>query len=158
MVVREYDYIRGTTALAPERKINVKEQEVKKKKKQVKKEFDWKNNRIKIISSAMIVSILGVASLSIDSYVYKIQKNLSNLEVEMETELAKSEAMKVDLLKVSSLDNISNIAINGLKMTYPDKSSSITIDMSKNYFDHIKDKKETNTKTKLIAKIVNWMN
>ncbi|MBM6838646.1 cell division protein FtsL, partial [Clostridium saudiense] len=104
MVVREYDYIRGNTALAPERKI--KEQEVKKKKKQVKKEFDWKNHRVKIISSAVIVSILGVASLTIDSYVYKIQKNLSNLEVEMEVELAKSEAMKVDLLKVSSLDNI----------------------------------------------------
>lgn len=156
MVVREYDYIRGNTALAPERKI--KEQEVKKKKKQVKKEFDWKNNRVKIISSAVIVSILGVASLSIDSYVYKIQKNLSNLEVEMETELAKSEAMKVDLLKVSSLDNINEVAVNGLNMTYPDKSSSITIDMSKNYFDHIKDKKETNTKTNLIAKIANWMN
>ena len=128
MVVREYDYIRGNTALAPERKI--KEQEVKRKKKQVKKEFDWKNNRIKIISSAVIVSILGVASLTIDSYVYKIQKNLSNLEVEMDVELAKSEAMKVDLLKVSSLDNINNVAINGLNMTYPDKSSSITIDMS----------------------------
>ena len=131
---------------------------VKRKKKQVKKEFDWKNNRIKIISSAVIVSILGVASLTIDSYVYKIQKNLSNLEVEMDVELAKSEAMKVDLLKVSSLDNINNVAINGLNMTYPDKSSSITIDMSKNYFDHIKDKKETNTKTGLIAKIANWMN
>ena len=156
MVVREYDYIRGNTALAPERKI--KEQEVKRKKKQVKKEFDWKNNRIKIIFSAVIVSILGVASLTIDSYVYKIQKNLSNLEVEMDVELAKSEAMKVDLLKVSSLDNINNVAINGLNMTYPDKSSSITIDMSKNYFDHIKDKKETNTKTGLIAKIANWMN
>ena len=156
MVVREYDYIRGNTALAPERKI--KEQEVKRKKKQVKKEFDWKNNRIKIISSAVIVSILGVASLPIDSYVYKIQKNLSNLEVEMDVELAKSEAMKVDLLKVSSLDNINNVAINGLNMTYPDKSSSITIDMSKNYFDHIKDEKETNTKTGLIAKIANWMN
>ena len=156
MVVREYDYIRGNTALAPERKI--KEQEVKRKKKQVKKEFDWKNNRIKIISSAVIVSILGVASLTIDSYVYKIQKNLSNLEVEMDVELAKSEAMKVDLLKVSSLDNINNVAINGLNMTYPDKSNSITIDMSKNYFDHIKDKKETNTKTGLIAKIANWMN
>ncbi|MBM6859668.1 cell division protein FtsL, partial [Clostridium saudiense] len=65
MVVREYDYIRGNTALAPERKI--KEQDVKKKKKQVKKEFDWKNHRVKIISSAVIVSILGVASLTIDS-------------------------------------------------------------------------------------------
>lgn len=156
MVVREYDYIRGNTALAPERKI--KEQEVKRKKKQVKKEFDWKNNRIKIISSAVIVSILGVASLTIDSYVYKIQKNLSNLEVEMDVELAKSEAMKVDLLKVSSLDNINNVAINGLNMTYPDKSSSITIDMSKNYFDHIRDEKDVNTKTSLIAKLVDWMN
>ena len=155
MVVREYDYIRGNTALAPERKI--KEKEVKKKKKQTRKEFDWKNNRSKIISSAVIVSILGVASLTIDSYVYKIQKNLSNLEVEMETELSKSEAMKVELLKVSSLDNINNIAVNGLNMAYPDKSSSITIDMSKNYFDHIKDEQETNTKTGLIAKLINWM-
>lgn len=156
MVVREYDYIRGNTALAPERKI--KEQEVKRKKKQVKKEFDWKNNRIKIISSALIVSILGVASLSIDSYVYKIQKNLSNIEVEMDSEMARSEAMKVELLKVSSLDNINNIAMNGLNMSYPNKSSIITIDMSKNYFDHIKEKKETNTKTNLIAKIANWIN
>lgn len=156
MAVREYDYIRGNTVLAPERKVT--EQEVKRKKKQVEKEFDWKNNRIKIISSALIVSILGVVSLSIDSYVYKIQKNLSNIEVEMDSEMSRSEAMQVDLLKVSSLDNINNIAMNGLNMTYPNKSSVITIDMSKNYFDHIKDKEETNTKTNLIAKIANWMN
>ena len=43
-------------------------------------------------------------------------------------------------------------------MTYPTKSSTITIDMSKNYFDHIRDEKDVNTKTSLIAKLVDWMN
>lgn len=156
MVVREYDYIRGNTVLAPERKKSV--QEVKRKKKQVKKGFDWKNNSGKIISTAVILAVLGAITLFIDSHVYKIQKDLSNLEIAIADENAKMEAINVELLKISSLDNINNIAVNGLKMTYPTKSSTITIDMSKNYFDHIKDKKETNTKTGLIAKIANWMN
>lgn len=156
MVVREYDYIRGNTVLAPERKKSV--QEVKRKKKQVKKGFDWKNNSGKIISTAVILAVLGAITLFIDSHVYKIQKDLSNLEIAIADENAKMEAINVELLKISSLDNINNIAVNGLKMTYPTKSSTITIDMSKNYFDHIRDEKDVNTKTSLIAKLVDWMN
>lgn len=156
MVVREYDYIRGNTVLAPERKKSV--QEVKQKKKQVKKGFDWKNNSGKIISTAVILAVLGAITLFIDSHVYKIQKDLSNLEIAIADENAKMEAINVELLKISSLDNINNIAVNGLKMTYPTKSSTITIDMSKNYFDHIRDEKDVNTKTSLIAKLVDWMN
>ena len=156
MGVREYDYIRGNTALAPERKKSV--QEVKRKKKQVKKGFDWKNNSGKIISTAVILAVLGAITLFIDSHVYKIQKDLSNLEIAIADENAKMEAINVELLKISSLDNINNIAVNGLKMTYPTKSSTITIDMSKNYFDHIRDEKDVNTKTSLIAKLVDWMN
>ena len=156
MVVREYDYIRGNTVLAPERKKSV--QEVKQKKKQVKKGFDWKNNSGKIISTAVILAVLGAITLFIDSHVYKIQKDLSNLEIAIADENAKMEAINVELLKISSLDNINNIAVNGLKMTYPTKSSTITIDMSKNYFDHIRDENDVNTKTSLIAKLVDWMN
>lgn len=156
MVVREYDYIRGTTALAPEKKKSV--QEVTRKKKQVKKGFDWKNNRSRIISTALIIGILGAVSLTIDSYVYKIQKELSNLEIQIADEVAMSEAMKVDLLKVSSLDNINNVAVEGLGMTYPTKTSSITIDMSKNYFDHIKSENSTDTNTGFIAKLIGWVN
>lgn len=156
MDVREYDYIRGNTALAPERKVKVKEK--KRKKQQIKKQFDWKNCRQKVVFWALIVATFGAASLSIDSYVYKMQKDLSNMEIEIENEVAKSEAMKVELLKVSSLDNINDIAINGLNMSYPDKSSSIKIDMSKNYFNHIQDEKEANTNTNLMAKLIEWMN
>ena len=48
-----------------------------------------------------------------------------------------NDALKVMLLKYSSLENVKNVAENELSMVYPNKDNTIMIDMSKDYFTHI---------------------
>ena len=48
-----------------------------------------------------------------------------------------NDALKVMLLKYSSLENVKNVAENELSMVYPNKDNTIMIDMSKDYFSHI---------------------
>lgn len=161
MQVKEYDYIRGNTALAPEKKVIEKESYKEKKKKHLEEQRKYRKNQSikakKTISYAVLLAILGVTTLTIDSYVYKIQKDLSNLEIGIKHEQDINDAINVELLKLSSIENVSEIASKDMGMVYPSKSSTITIDMSKEYFGHIKNQKKDNKKN-LIAKIMESFN
>ena len=55
----------------------------------------------------------------------------------MQKALEINDALKVMLLKYSSLENVKNVAENELSMVYPNKDNTIMIDMSKDYFSHI---------------------
>ena len=140
MGAREYNYTRGNTALVPERK----PQYDKNKKQKIKEELrakKIKKLKVNLISNVVgisaLVCILGGITLAIDGYVYDRQNELTKIKEEAEVALDINDALKVTLLKYSSLENVKNIAENELSMVYPNKDNTIMIDMSKDYFSHI---------------------
>ena len=140
MGAREYNYTRGNTALVPERK----PQYDKNKKQKIKEELrakKIKKLKVNLISNVVgisaLVCILGGITLAIDGYVYDRQNELTKIKEEAEVSADINDALKVMLLKYSSLENVKNVAENELSMVYPNKDNTILIDMSKDYFSHI---------------------
>ena len=140
MGAREYNYTRGNTALVPERK----PQYDKNKKQKIKEELrakKIKKLKVNLISNvggiSALVCILGGITLAIDGYVYDRQNELTQIKEEAEVSSDINDALKVMLLKYSSLENVKNVAENELSMVYPNKDNTIMIDMSKDYFSHI---------------------
>lgn len=140
MGAREYNYTRGNTALVPERK----PQYDKNKKQKIKEELrakKIKKLKVNLISNVVgisaLVCILGGITLAIDGYVYDRQNELTQIKEEAEVSSDINDALKVMLLKYSSLENVKNVAENELSMVYPNKDNTIMIDMSKDYFTHI---------------------
>lgn len=140
MGAREYNYTRGNTALVPERK----PQYDKSKKQKIKEELrakKIKKLKVNLISNVVgisaLVCILGGITLAIDGYVYDRQNELTEIKEETAASSDINDALKVMLLKYSSLENVKNVAENELGMVYPNKDNTILIDMSKDYFSHI---------------------
>ena len=140
MGAREYNYTRGNTALVPERK----PQYDKNKKQKIKEELrakKIKKLKVNLISNVVgisaLVCILGGITLAIDGYVYDRQNELTEIKEETAASSDINDALKVMLLKYSSLENVKNVAENELGMVYPNKDNTILIDMSKDYFPHI---------------------
>ena len=140
MGAREYNYTRGNTALVPERK----PQYDKNKKQKIKEELrakKIKKLKVNLISNVVgisaLVCILGGITLAIDGYVYDRQNELTEIKEETAASSDINDALKVRLLKYSSLENVKNVAENELGMVYPNKDNTILIDMSKDYFSHI---------------------
>ena len=140
MGAREYNYTRGNTALVPERK----PQYDKNKKQKIKEELrakKIKKLKVNLISNVVgisaLVCILGGITLAIDGYVYDRQNELTEIKEETAASSDINDALKVMLLKYSSLENVKNVAENKLGMVYPNKDNTILIDMSKDYFSHI---------------------
>ena len=140
MGAREYNYTRGNTALVPERK----PQYDKNKKQKIKEELrakKIKKLKVNLISNVVgisaLVCILGGITLAIDGDVYDRQNELTQIKEEAEVSSDINDALKVMLLKYSSLENVKNVAENELSMVYPNKDNTIMIDMSKDYFSHI---------------------
>ena len=143
MGAREYNYTRGNTALVPERK----PQYDKNKKQKIKEELrakKIKKLKVNLISNVVgisaLVCILGGITLAIDGYVYDRQNELTQIKEEAEVSSDINDALKVMLLKYSSLENVKNVAENELSMVYPNNDNTIMIDMSKDYFSHISEK------------------
>ena len=140
MGAREYNYTRGNTALVPERK----PQYDKNKKQKIKEELrakKIKKLKVNLISNVVgisaLVCILGGITLAIDGYVYDRQNELTQIKEEAEVSSDINDALKVMLLKYSSLETVKNVAENEFSMVYPNKDNTIMIDMSKDYFSHI---------------------
>lgn len=140
MGAREYNYTRGNTALVPERK----PQYDKNKKRKIKEELrakKIKKLKVNLISNVVgisaLICILGGITLAIDGYVYDRQNELTEIKEETAASSDINDALKVMLLKYSSLENVKNVAENELGMVYPNKDNTILIDMSKDYFSHI---------------------
>lgn len=141
---REYDYIRGNTAVNPNRKYEDFNEEQRKKdlerseKEKRKKIRVLKDKKTKdIIHVALVICVLGIATVMKDGKIYKSQERLTNIKREVKNVVASNEALRVDLLKFSSLDNVKNTAEN-IGMINPVSGQSITIDMSKDYFPELK--------------------
>ena len=115
MAGREYDYIKGSTVSAPERKSRVRKPDKKYKQIQRRKKIQnrntllrnrRKNDRKYILTVAVVIFSLGFITISGDSKVYNMQKKVSDLNTQINQTQEENEALKVKLLKFSSLNNI----------------------------------------------------
>jgi len=163
---REYDYIKGSTALAPERKSRVRKPDKKykqiqrRKKLQNKKIFlenRKKNDRKYLLTVAIVILSLGVLTITGDIKVYNMQKSVTQLNSSIKQTQEDNEALKVQVLKFSSLNNIQERAKSKLSMYTPKKEETVKIDFSENYFKDLKPSvSENSTKeTNFISKLIN---
>ena len=145
MVNREYEYIRGNTALKPKRKYDeVKRREEREKlerqrREQQRRERNAKKAVVKnILQVASIALVLGVLTIARDGKVYRMQNDLTNVKSEIKTVTAEGEALRVSLLKFASLGNIKETAIEaGMKV--PQKEDTITVNITKDFFANIRE-------------------
>ena len=77
---------------------------------------------------------MGVITISGDSKVYNMQRKVSDLSTQINQTQEDNEALKVKLLKFSSLSNIQEKAGTKLSMFIPNKEETVKIDFSQNYF------------------------
>lgn len=145
MVNKEYEYIRGNTALNPKRKYD----EVKRRKKrenlerqrreQQRRERNAKKSVVKnILQVASIALVLGVLTISRDGKVFKMQNDLTNVKSEIKTVTAEGEALRVNLLKYSSLGDVKSAATEaGMKI--PQMDDTITVNITKDFFANIRE-------------------
>lgn len=154
MGVREYDYIRGNTALVPERKVREadKKREVQKRNIEKKAYERKKNLLVSGLTVATLMFALGATSLYLNGKTHDLQKQLLILEGNMKEEEDVNAAINVEMLKFASFDKIKSTAENELGMVYPSSESTITIDMTKDYFSHLKT--EEGKKSNLLQKII----
>lgn len=154
MGVREYDYIRGNTALTPDKKIKDAEKQKEKQRIRKNRRAKEKKKNILILGFAVgtILFALGSTTLFLDSKIHDYQKKLLILEEDMKEERDVNSAINVEMLKFASFDKIKSTAENELGMVYPNSQSTITVDMSKEYFSHLKVKE--NNKGNFLQKIM----
>ena len=145
MVNNEYDYIRGNTALIPKRKYDeVKRREERenlerKRREQQRRERNAKKAVVKnILQVASIALVLGVLTIGRDGKVYKMQNDLINVKKEIKNVTAEGEALRANLLRYSSLGEIKEIASNN-GMIMPKQSDTITVNITKDFFENIRE-------------------
>ena len=146
MVKREFDYINGSTAVKPERKIQRKERnyeeyrKAKIRRQKLKKQEKSKKFR-SMIQIAMVVLVLGSITIYRDGKVYSLKSDLKNVNKEIKILDAENEAIRVYLLKNSSLKNIENNAKNKIKMLENSEAKKIEIDLSTNHLGDLMNNK-----------------
>lgn len=166
---REYEYIKGNTVLAPERKRRVVRKPDKKythiqRKKQLNNKNTFlkskrKNDRKYLLTVAGVIVTLGFMTISGDGKVYTMEKKLGSLNTAIKQTQEENEALKVKIIKFSSLNNIEQNANSKLSMFVPSKKETVKIDFSQNYFKDLKPKSsENNTKdNSLFSKLINFI-
>ena len=148
MGVREYDYIRGNTKIKETEKQRKKQRIQSKKRERAMK----KNILIAGFTVGTILFALGSTTLFLDSKIHDYQKKLLILEENLKEEKDVNAAINVKMLKFASFDKIKSTAEDELGMIYPNSESTITIDMSKEYFSHLKTKE--NSTSNFLQKII----
>jgi cell division protein FtsL len=149
-----FEYINGSTVYAPERH---RESPLKKEEyEKLRKTKIQRINRIKLKKNAQkrkvmvsIVTVFGVGISLIwgEAQVYSSQRELTKIKKEIVDIGRQNDDLKIQLLKVSSLENIKQNAENKLHMMIPDRKNVIYADLSKDNFSREpKDGSENKTK------------
>ena len=142
----EYEYIKGTAATKKSRKIEPRripskeKTRIRKKNLEKKLKQDKRNNRRYVVSFALTILFCGSMTILGDSRVYEMQKQVRDLDKQINDLKENNEALKVTILKFSSLENIEENARDSLSMVVPSKDDVIDIKDSENYFEQIDDK------------------
>lgn len=136
MIVKEFDY-NGSSALKPQRKEQTtpsREAYDKKKKKieqQRRKKQKDKKLKKSIYQIVLLILLVGGITISRDVKVYKTQQQLDSLNKQINSVITENEALKVQILKASSLDKIEDTAKNKLKMILPTKENMVKLGENK---------------------------
>lgn len=141
----EYSYgIKGNTAVKPLKKTTIrkpkKNSQIRKRKKNHKKKLfreERQSDRKYMFTVILFVLGLGCITIAGDSKVYKLQKTVTALENQISNTKEENEALRVKILKYSSLDNIEENAGNSLGMYVPHSDDVVKIDFSDDYFKDV---------------------
>lgn len=161
MQERQYGYIRGNTAVAPERKQRTgknnkkKNSILRKKNKQKALIQSKKNDRKYMFVVVAAIFTLGCITIAGDTKVYNMQRQVTELSSTINHMKEENEALKVKVLKYSSLSNIEGNASSKLGMYIPSSGDVVKIDFSENYFKDIVSEENTvkNADNGLFSKI-----
>lgn len=142
VIVKGNDYVKGSTAIKPQRKVSVPKRD--RKYEELEKAKNRRNKRLKVLKRekrnavlqiALVVFVLGVITVWRDTKVYSIQSKLGEVKDQIHVVNSENEALRVELLKNSSLKNIEENAKNKLKMVDLSDADKVEIDLSKNYLE-----------------------
>ena len=128
MQERQFGYIRGNTAVVPERKPRIsrnnknKNSILRKKNKEKAIIASRKNDRKYMFLVVAAIFTLGSVTIAGDTKVYNMQRQVTQLNSSIKTMKEENEALKVNLLKYSSLSNIEGNASTKLGMYIPSSS------------------------------------
>ncbi|WP_244835318.1 cell division protein FtsL [Clostridium sp. BJN0001] len=159
MANNEYYYTKGNTAVNPHRKNNTPERD--KKYEQLKKARKDRNKRLKdrkkydrkyILKVAVIICVFGLFSVYRDGKAYTLQSESNKMDSEISSINEQNEALKIKLLKYSSLSNVQKNANSKLNMVVPTQKDTIKIDFSENYFEGLDNLEEDTSEKKNIFK------
>ncbi|VYU63189.1 cell division protein FtsL [Clostridium tertium] len=145
MVNKEYDYIRGNTALNPKRKYDEidrriqKEKQERERRERLRREKNAKKQVVKnILHVALVALIFGVLTIARNGKVYGLQKDLSKVRSEINLAIEEGNALKAELYNYEAIDKVRTIASeSGMKM--PTKDDTITVDITTDYFANIRE-------------------
>ena len=146
MVVKEFGYVNGNTVLKPERrseetdKKKYEELQRSKRERNKRRREEEKNRRIGILQISALILVIGIVIISRDSNVYSTQKELTNINSEIKVVRDDNESLRVDLLKVASLENIKTQAEKKLGMVAATKENTRQIELPNKYFENIENK------------------
>ncbi|MBE6063660.1 MAG: cell division protein FtsL [Clostridium butyricum] len=149
---QQFGYIRGNTAVAPERKTrigknnNKKKSALRKRNKQKAIIASRKNDRKYMFLIVVTIFIFGCVTISGDNKVYNMQRKVTQLNSDIKTMKEENEDLKVKLLKYSALNNIEENAGAKLGMYVPSSADVVKIDFSENYFSDISDEENITKK------------
>lgn len=145
----EYEYIKGSTATNPSRKGKVqnpnrkyKEAHKVRQNRKLKIRNKRKNDRKYVLSVAVVILCFGSITILGDSKVYSMQEQVRALNSQMSELEQDNEALKIKVLKYSSLKNIQKNAEVELAMIIPQKDDVVKVDCSNNYFVNIESEVE----------------
>ena len=133
MVVKEYNYNSGSSALDPKRQgtsPNRKKSQQNKRNRSNKLEKKSLFKRVltnDVAQIAFVILVLGSITIGRDGKVFSTQKQLSQINNNIKTLVSENEALQVELLKSSSLEQIEDIAKNKLNMISPTKEYIVDI-------------------------------
>lgn len=143
MQERQYGYVRGNTAIAPERKQRTaktnkrKNSILRKHNKQKALAQSKKNDRKYMFVIVASIFTLGCMTIAGDTKVYNMQREVTKMSSTIKNMKEENEALKVKILKYSSLSNIEGNASAKLGMYIPSTEDVVKIDFSENYFKDI---------------------
>lgn len=161
MNLNEYDYINGNTAVKP----RIKEREsAGRRQKQIEKSIKQRNIRKnekiakakkELIQVIACIFVLGLSTIYRDSMVYNKQNDIAKIDSEIKAMNLNNEALQVDIIKASSLNDIQTKAQKKLGLVMPKKDDVIKIDLSKNNFALNENASVNDTEKGLFEKIKN---
>ena len=147
----EYDYIKGNTVTSPSRRIERqtpvrRHKNTKRIAKNRRLKEKRKSDRKYLLNIAVVILCLGSLTILGDSRVYNMQSRIRALNSEINDLNEENEALKITILKYSSLRNIQDNAQSKLSMEVAQKNDVVVVDCSRNYFKDVKESKSVNNK------------